>query len=366
MNEQPGQFWTWRRVFIYTLIVGLTLFVIYKQELVLFIVTRVMQLVGTMLLAAAVAYLLNPVCNWMANARVPLNYKARRTGAALILVLLFLAVLALLVTLAATPIIQEVGVLVDLVQHWAKNFPQWLDQSLAMYHDSVPPALAQTIQTQATTWLGQVLQANYFGAAKWLVLRGWYLVDLLVIPVLAFHLLRDGRALRVGLVEYLPHAHRRMGGLILEDLHRILKRYVQGILILCVAFGAASTILLFLAGTRVYVVLGILAGLSWTVPIIGPAVVGIPLIGVTWAQAGFGAALLVLLVYIGLNVLWSKIIFPSVIGDAMKLHPITIILSVLLAGELLGPLGMLIAVPLAAICKAAYVRAQSAGTENVA
>jgi predicted PurR-regulated permease PerM len=127
---------------------------------------------------------------------------------------------------------------------------------------------------------------------------------------------------------------------------------------LAILFGAATMLVLRLSGNTAFVTLGILAGLSWTIPIIGPAVMALPLVAVTWAQVGFDAAVVVLLAYIGLNLLWSKLIFPQVLGEAMQLHPITVILALLLVGQLLGPLGMLIAVPVAAMVRVVYLRYQ--------
>jgi predicted PurR-regulated permease PerM len=363
MNEAcPEQFWTWRRVLGYALLIGTALFLVYKEPLVLYVLQHLLHLVITLLLAVAVAYLLKPGVDLVARVRLPLNAKSRRTLASLLVLLVFIALVALLVALTAAPIIQEVTDLGQLGETYAVNFPQYLDQWLAAYHNWVPPAAAKTIEAQATAWLGGMLHANYFGAAQWLVLRGWYIVELLLIPVLAFHLLRDGYNLRRGLVEYLPRRHREHWRLILEDLHRILKAYIQGILVLCLLFGLATTALLWVAGTRVFVVLGILAGVSWAIPIIGPVIAGFPVVGVTWAQMGPQMALLVLAIYVGLNLLWSKIVFPHVVGDALNLHPITVLIALLLAGQLLGPLGMLIAVPLAAIAKAVYLRGREEET----
>jgi predicted PurR-regulated permease PerM len=364
-GEDAEQFWTWQRVLGYALVAGAALFVVYKQPLVLYVLQRLAHVGLTLLLAVALAYLLKPIVDVLARVRLPLNAKARRTLAALVVLVVFLAVLVLLGALIAVPLVAEANELGQMAETYSRNLPQLLDTTLAAYHNWVPPAAAKSLEAGATAWATGLLHANYFGAAQWLVLRGWYLVELVLIPVLAFHLLRDGHNLRVGLPAYLPRRQRERGRLLLEDLHRILQAYVRGILILCLLFGAASTTLLWIAGTRVFVVLGMLAGLSWAVPIIGPIVAGFPVVGVTWAQCGFQMAMLVLVLYIGLNLLWSKIVFPHVLGDALQLHPLTVLIALLVVGQLLGPLGMLTAVPLAAIAKAVYVRSregEAAGT----
>ncbi len=354
-----GQFWTPRRVLGYTVIIGLVLFVVYKESLVLFVLERVARVLVTLLLAMAVAYLLHPLVKWLTPRLRWGSERTRRTLAALFTVLAFLAVVVGLIVLTAVPIVSELRGLGVQLQDWAKNeLPQNLEQWRRSYAEFVPPDLANTIESQASDLAGLLLKADYFAAFKWLAARGWYVVELLLIPVLGFHLLRDGRALREGILGYVSPRHRRVVRVLSEDIHRVLKSYVRGILILCLFFGITTTLLLYFAHTRIYLTLGLLAGLSWTIPIVGPVIAGIFVVGVTLLQSGLNTALVVLAIYITLNILDSKLITPFVLGEAMRLHPVTIITALLLTGQLLGPVGMLIAVPVVAIGKAAYLRYQ--------
>ncbi len=353
-----AQFWTPRRVLTYTLIIALVLFVVYKQSLVVFVLERVAHVLVTLLLGVALAYLLNPVVGRVTRWLHWGGERGRRTLAALLTVLGFLALVIGLAVLTAVPIVSELRDLGVLLQEWARNLPRYLDQWLQAYARVVPPGLADTIESQASALAGVLLRADYFTAFKWVATRGWYVVELLLIPVVGFHLLRDGRALRLGMLAYVSPRHRPVVSALSDDVHRVLKSYVRGILILCLFFGITTTLLLYFAGTRIYLTLGLLAGLSWTIPIVGPVVAGIFVVGVTLLQSGLEAALAVLAIYIGLNIVDSKLITPFVLGEALRLHPITVITALLLTGQLLGPVGMLIAVPLVAIFKAAYVRYQ--------
>ena len=80
------------------------------------------------------------------------------------------------------------------------------------------------------------------------------------------------------------------------------------------------------------------------------------MVGVTLLQSGLHTALIVLIVYVGLNILDSKLVTPFVLGDAMRLHPVTVITAMLLSGQLLGPVGMLVAVPVTAAGKVIWLR----------
>lgn len=349
-------FWTARRVLIYTIIIGLVLFVIYKQSIVQYVLERIMHIVVTLLLGVAVAYLLNPVVTRLTRLSLPGSERARRTVISLLTVLGFLAVVVGLVVLTTVPVVQELRDLGVTLQEWARNLPELLQQWGKRYAEVVPPDLAETIESQLSALAGSLLRADYLAALKWLLVRGWYVVELLLIPVIAFHILRDGHALRLALVNYLPPRHRQVVRPVLDDVHRVLRDYVRGILILCLFFGTTVTLLLYFAGTRSYLTLGILAGLSWSIPIVGPVTAGIGVVGVTLLQSGLNPALVVLVIYIALNITDSKLITPFVLGEAMRLHPITVITALLLTGQLLGIVGMLVAVPLVAVFKAGYLR----------
>lgn len=357
MNTQAlSQFWTWRRVLWYTLIIGIVIFAVYKQSLALYVLERAMHVVVTLLLATAAAYVLNPVTARLTRALRWGSERSRRTLAALITVLLAIAVLAGLIALTAVPIVTELRDLGTSLQDWAKTLPSIVNRWMESYTRIVPPGLADTIEQQASALASSLLQADYFSAIKSVLTHGWYVVELLLIPVLCFHLLRDGRALRRGMLDYVPQKHREAARVLSEDIHGVLKAYVRGILVLCLLFGATTTLLLYFAHTRIYLTLGILAGLSWAIPIIGPVVAGVFVVGVTLLQSGLHTALIVLIVYVGLNILDSKLVTPFVLGDAMRLHPVTVITAMLLSGQLLGPVGMLVAVPVTAAGKVIWLR----------
>jgi predicted PurR-regulated permease PerM len=355
-TQAPSQFWTWQRVLWYTLIIGIVIFAVYKESLALYVLERAMHVIVALLLAVAAAYVLNPVTARLTRGLRWGSERGRRTLAALLTVLAAIAVIVGLIALTAAPIITELRDLGTSLQEWAKTLPSMIDRWMESYTRIMPPGLADTIEQQASALASALLQADYFSAIKAVLTHGWYLVELLLIPVLCFHLLRDGRALRQGMLDYVPHRYREAARVLSDDIHGVLKDYVRGILILCLLFGVTTTLLLYFAHTRIYLTLGILAGLSWAIPIIGPVVAGMFVVGVTLLQSGLHTALIVLAIYVGLNIMDSKLVTPFVLGDAMQLHPVTIITAMLLSGQLLGPVGMLVAVPVTAAGKVIWLR----------
>jgi predicted PurR-regulated permease PerM len=337
---------------------GVLLFLVLRQSVVIFALERIAQVAVTLLLAVSLAYLLNPVVTRLTALPLPGSVRSRRTVFALAVVLAFLAVIVGLGILIAVPVISEIRELGNQLQEWARSLPADITRLQQLYPQYLPEDLLATLEARASQVAGFLVGLDYPGAIKWIAVRGWYLVELLLVPVLAFHLLRDGRVVHEALLGYVPAKHRRLARALSEDIHLVLKSYVRGLLILCLFFGVATTLLLFEVGTHIYLTLGLLAGLSWTIPIVGPVIAGIVVVGVTLLQSGLEPAAIVLAVFVGLNLIDSKLITPFVLGEALRLHPITIITSLLLLGQLLGPVGMLIAVPLVAVLKVGYLRYQ--------
>jgi len=151
-----------------------------------------------------------------------------------------------------------------------------------------------------------------------------------------------------------------------EEMNALLHGYVRAQIILCVFMGVCTGLLLHLTGVRLYVTLGLLAGLGWAVPIVGPIIVAVPMALFSLLQVGLRMTLVILLVYAGLNVLDNKILKPKVLGGGVRLHPVTVIVALLIGGEFLGIIGLFIAVPVAAVLRVVftYVR-QRAGIEEV-
>jgi predicted PurR-regulated permease PerM len=97
--------------------------------------------------------------------------------------------------------------------------------------------------------------------------------------------------------------------------------------------------------------LGLLAGLTRAIPIIGPIIGGIPIIILTLVTAGPTAAVAVLAFFTFLHFAESKFVMPLVIGERMNLHPVIIIVVLLIGQEFAGLLGMFFAPPLAALAR---------------
>ncbi len=171
---------------------------------------------------------------------------------------------------------------------------------------------------------------------------------LMLVPVLAFLLLKDATAIRRTIVLALPHRVRLRGHRLFEELNATLASYVRAQLIACVIVGTLCGIGLAALGNPYAILLGILAAVCEFVPLIGPIVVAIVAVGIVALHDPMLAVWTAVLLAV-VRVVEDYAIYPRLIGSNIDLHPLVIILAVLAGAELDGIVGVFIAVPLVAL-----------------
>lgn len=171
---------------------------------------------------------------------------------------------------------------------------------------------------------------------------------LMLVPILAFLLLKDATAIRRTLVTALPHRVRLRGHRLFEELNATLASYVRAQLIACVIVGTLCGIGLAALGNPYAILLGVLAAVCEFVPLIGPIVVATVAVGIAALHDPMLAVWTAVLLAV-VRVVEDYVIYPRLIGSNIDLHPLVIILAVLAGAELDGIAGVFIAVPLVAL-----------------
>jgi len=147
---------------------------------------------------------------------------------------------------------------------------------------------------------------------------------------------------------------------ILSEFNGIMRSYVIGQFILCLLAGVVVGVGLWALQVPHPLILGLLAGITRAIPIVGPIIGGIPIILLTYVEKGPTIAIAVLGFFTFLHFAESKFIMPLLIGDRMELHPVVIIVvlivggefgSMLIGGALGALLGMFFAAPIASIIR---------------
>jgi predicted PurR-regulated permease PerM len=171
---------------------------------------------------------------------------------------------------------------------------------------------------------------------------------LVLVPVLAFLLLKDAAAIRRTIVTALPHRIRLRSHRLFEELNATLAAYVRAQLIACVLVGGLCGVGFALLGNPYAILLGVLAAVFECIPIIGPLVVATVAVLIAALHDPMLAVWTAVFLTV-LRVVEDYVIYPRLIGRDIHLHPLVVILAVLAGAELDGIAGIFIAVPVVAL-----------------
>ncbi|MBC6942360.1 MAG: AI-2E family transporter [Xanthomonadales bacterium] len=297
--------------------------------------------------AALFAYLFDPLVDRL----------ERRLGRSLAVSLVF--------TLVTILLIAVVLVLVPFIEHQISNFLGQLPVWVGWLQTHALPWLQQrfgvTPELLDTQRIFDALQKHWKEAGglaasvigevsrSGLALVGWIL-NLVMIPVVGFYLLRDWDVLIERINGLIPRAVEPVVSRLARESDQVLAAFLRGQLSVMLALGLFYGVALWLAGISVGPLIGMLAGLISFVPYLG-AITGV-LMGVVAALVQYqdwAHVLLVLGVFVVGQMLEGYVLVPRLVGDKIGLHPVAVIFAVLAGGELFGFLGILLALPVAAV-----------------
>ena len=175
-------------------------------------------------------------------------------------------------------------------------------------------------------------------------------IDMVIIIFVTFYLLKDGNDIKIYLASLFPQRDYSRVLALFNRILSALRTYICSQLVIC-SLTAVIVFLYYTSRSLPYAsVFAMVSGISEFVPVLGPTVASIFGILLTatvdpWVAvqtAGF---------YLILTQVNHNLVYPTLIGKSLNLHPIAIILGIILGGEVLGPAGMFLAVPFIVICK---------------
>ena len=298
------------------------------------------------LFAAILAYISNPLVNWLARHRV------RRALGAVLVMLLLAGLLALLLLILLPLFIQELRLL-------SERLPGFL----AQLNDNLVPWIKARFDVELQfdlAALKNLIQQNLQGADGWgmklltslriggLALLG-FLVNLLLVPVVLFYLLRDWNGLLGQIEQLLPRRwHAQLTG-IAREIDAVLAEFLRGQIAVMLLMSLIYVVGLWLAGLEFALPIGIITGMLVFVPYVG-MLTGL-LLGTLVALMQFPAVSGVIPVWIAFGIgqaLEGMLVTPLLVGKRIGLHPVAVIFALLAFGQIFGFFGVLLALPASA------------------
>jgi predicted PurR-regulated permease PerM len=174
-------------------------------------------------------------------------------------------------------------------------------------------------------------------------------MNVLLIPVIMFYLLRDWDHMVAWIRSQLPRRHVGTITELAQETDRVLGQFIRGQLLVMAVLGSIYIVGLWLAGLELALVIGLGAGIVSFVPYVG-VIFGLAVSSIAMlVQTGDPFQLIWVFIVFGIGQTLEQVILqPLLLGDAIGLHPVWVIFAVLAGGQLLGFVGVLIALPVAA------------------
>ena len=298
--------------------------------------------------AAGIAYFLDPIATRMHRAGMP------RGGASLLLIA-GLATVGLLFALLLYPLIlSQIGILISRVPAYVNDLRIWAGQLIVhlqerLGEDYVDSKLRDLVSGQAGAMLG------FLASALSSIVGGGFalfnVLSLLVVtPVVAFYLLRDWPAMVRRVDGWLPHRYARVLRLQAAEMDRILSAWLRGQALCCVLLALFYALALQAVGLDLGLIVGLTAGVLSFIPYVGSITGGVTSIGLALAQFPTWTGVAeVVGVFIAGQLLEGYVIYPRFLGDRVELHAVWVIFALFAGGAVFGFLGVLLAVPVAAV-----------------
>ncbi|MGL5207459.1 MAG: AI-2E family transporter [Acidaminococcaceae bacterium] len=308
------------------------------------------------MLAVALAFVLHPVAKLF--EKIPVGPGKKRLPQAIAILLSFVAMTGffyLIAKLIVLPLFGEVNQFLKELPEYMQKVDStnldWLglDQQTRSELPSNLLSLIDSLLAWAMSYILEMMKSLVKSTFEMAIL----FVGLIVVPFLAFYFLKDWRELRKLFIDVFSYGAQTRVAAILDELGDVLSSYVRGMFKLSLIVGISITAGVYLLGIDYPLILGFLAMMAEFIPVVGPVVIAVPAVFLAYADSPV-LALKIAVFYFVFYQMDAHYLMPRIMGKSIQLHPVLLILSLLIGAKLFGILGLLFAVPVAAVCKVLY------------
>jgi predicted PurR-regulated permease PerM len=326
----PGRRFNWHSPFF----VGLTA---SAGVAVTYVALRGLAAASSMLILIGVAFFLalglEPAVSWLVGKRVP------RWAAVTAVLLALIAVVAGSLAAAIPPLVQQAREFTDQAPHYIQHIgdhSSWIGRLNDRFH--LQQRITETVNGSGRPVVGQAVKAGeaVFGAVA----------DVVVVAVLTVYFLADFPRIRATLYRFVPHSRRPRAILIGDQVFAKVGAYVFGNIVISAIAGVATFVWLVIFDVPYPLLLGIFVALLDLIPF-GSSVAGV-IVAAVALTVSVPVAVATLVFYTLFRFAEDYLLVPKIIGRAVNVPAVATLLAVLVGGALLGIVGALVAIPIAA------------------
>lgn len=325
------------------LIVALDILLLTKISFIFKPVGVILKTVAApIILAGILYYLFNPVVDWLEK------HKWKRGWSIGLLYLVIIGALIVLFSFVVPAVKDQIASLLNkFPDYWDKLTNELDNFSKTGLFDQIRERLnsnlseiTKTISSKGTRFVNSAIDGigSFVGTVTEVVLA------IVTTPFVLFYLLKDGKKLPEFILKLLPVNARAHSRQVLKEANHQISSYIRGQIIVSFCIGILLYIGYLIIGLPYGLTLAIIAAFTSVVPYLGPAIAITPAIIIAIVVSPW-LLLKLVVVWVLVQLLEGKFISPQIMGKSLKVHPITILFVILVAGNLFGVLGVIFAVP---------------------
>jgi predicted PurR-regulated permease PerM len=322
-------------------LIKIVLLLIITLGIVVFLVA-ISNIVKLIIIAALLAYVLDPLASFFESRGMT------RTTATISIFLLLIAVVGIAYILLLPILSEEISALKsgfssEKAELVISRFENFLVSNLSFLGVKDLNLLSRI--HGITSRIGDWMFTHVLDAAS-------IIVSIILIPFIVFFLMKDGRKFKKEFVSIVPNRYFEFSLYLLHKINIQVGNYLRGQVLDATIVGILATGALWLLGVKYFLIIGIFAGIANIIPYFGPITGATIAIIVSVLQTGdFHLASYVIVAFIIIKLVDDTIVLPTVMSKSVHISPLTVLLAIMIGGQLFGILGMLLSIPVAGFIK---------------
>ncbi|NOU91781.1 AI-2E family transporter [Paenibacillus sp. LMG 31456] len=305
-----------------------------------------------LLIAGILFYLLRPLLNILIKRKVPISLSILLIYFVIVFVVIILIIIVgPMIKVQFTSLINDLPMIIEnaVAKGYELAKRDWFAQFIHSFNLD-PEKISQNAAAYSIKLLNLV--ASNLSSFIGFITNLFILV--VMIPFILYYFLKDGHKMLEGLLKILPHKSLSDSRKLFSEMDRTISLYIRGQIMVAVCVGVLMLIGFKIIGLNYAILLALFAMVTNVIPYLGAFLAAVPalLVGLTISP---GMVIKVLVVTLIAQQIEGNLITPLIIRKGLDIHPLTIILLLFVIGTIVGPIGLLFAVPGYAICKVVIV-----------
>lgn len=340
------------KILLIVLIVGAIMIITYvfKEWKVIAFFKALVKVLSPLFIGIIIAWLFNPLVTFLTK------HKFNRVGATVLVYSIFIALLVIILINSVPVLTNQINDFINIVPSITQNLSELVSKIIAIFEPILGNNTVTVKQEIFTSiiQLGKDITVEFPDKIVGIVTTivsgfGTFLLGLFI----GLYMLFDFDNVSKVFISILPYNWKEDAKNLMDLSNKTLVNYIQGILITITLVFIGNSIGFSIAGLKAAILFALFCGVTNAIPYVGPYIGAIPAAIVGFTQ-GVPTGIMVIISAVVVQLLDNFIFTPLVQSKGLKLHPVTIIISLLVFGKLFGIVGMIFAAPIVAVIKVIF------------